>query len=516
MANEIEQREFAVIDCETSLIKDSEIPRTKFWGYADSRGYEYFRTTEKLLKFLKGQEPKTLLHHSNFDVIQLLIDGTRLEILKSHDQRLIKCKMQNHILLNSLSCFPVALKKIFKAFGFTKTDLGELRKRNYEDCVNGLKCFMELDQVFQELVLVSPLNRGTIAATGFAAAEKFAGKMPKDLRFLEAYRGGRVEVFDMRKLNCSNYDIHSSYPQSFMECPGNDELWRVRVKTRDWHCPLYDTSNTDMLLFPNGVFESYVFRSNWERYIEPNSENTSIRILSRDRIDFSWIVQLRELVKTIYEKKRISEGAIELCCKLLLNSLYGRIGLRGESERARILDYRPDADDITVYPLGKKRWLAFDKIERESRSNFPFAAFITDNARARLFAAFKRNDPAYGDTDSIFTTVTKQRFNETRGDGLGEWGDKGHSEPFEAFNVKDYRHGCFACYHTGKVNGKKCETCHGTKFIGVRKGGDEHTIWTLKQFARGKTAQLITRTRQTGLRKRIVNQNLTTDPLVVG
>lgn len=493
MANEIEQREFAVIDCETSLIKDGEIPRTKFWGYADSRGYEYFRTTEKLLKFLKGQEPQTLLHHSNFDVIQLLIDGAKLQILKSHNQRLIKCKLGEHILLNSLSCFPVKLAKIFAAFGFTKTDLDDLRKRNIEDCVNGLKCFLELDQVFQDLVCVSPLSKGTIAATGFSAAEKYAGKMPKDLRFLEAYRGGRVEVFDLREQQCSNYDIHSSYPQSFMECPEIDDLLEVEVRTKDWHCPLFDSSRDDMLLFPNGKFRSWVYRSNLERYVLPVAEKTSIKIISRHRIDFSWIRQLRELVKIIYEKKRVSDGAIELCCKLLLNSLYGRIGLRGESERARILDYRPDADDITVYPLGKKRWLAFDKIERESRSNFPFAAYITDNARCRLFYAFKRNYPAYGDTDSIFTSLGKSRFCEPLGDALGQWGYNGRDN-FQAMNVKDYIFG-------GKT---------------VRKGGMQNTIWTLKQFARGKTAQLITRTRQTGLRKRIVNQNLTTDPLVVG
>lgn len=493
MENEIEHsRDFAVVDVETSLITDGEIPRTKFWGYADRDGYKCFPTTDKLTKFLRSIPPKTLLHHSNFDVIQMLIDGANLQILKSHNQRLIKCKIGEHILLNSLSCFPVKLAKIFAAFGFTKTELGNLKKRNYEDCVNGLKCFLELDQVFQQLVFVSPLNRGTIAATGFAAAEKFAGKMPKDLRFLEAYRGGRVEVFDMREKQCSNYDIHSSYPQSFVECPPFDDLLEVDVKTKDWHCPLFDSRSNDMLLFPNGKFRSWVYRSSLERYVIPVAEKTSIKIISRHRIDFTWLLQLKELIKTIYEKKRLSDGAIELCCKLLLNSLYGRIGLRGESERARILAYRPDADDITVYPLGKKRWLAFDKIERESRSNFPFAAFITDNARGRLFHAFKRNDPAYGDTDSIFTTTGKQKFKETLGDGLGEWGYNGRDK-FQALNVKDYIFG-------GKT---------------VRKGGMQNTIWTLKQFARGKTAQLITRTRQTGLRKRLVNSDMTTEPLVV-
>lgn len=520
-----EEREYAVIDVETSNIADGEIPRTKFWGYADSRGYECFKTTAKLLKFLGTVEPKTLLHHSNFDVIQLLVDGCRdIKILKSHNGRLIKCTLENrHVLLNSFSAFPVALKKIFKAFGFNKTELDQLAKRNYEDCVNGLKCFLELDEVFQSLVFVSPLRRGTIASTGFGAAEKHAGKMPKDLRFLEAYRGGRVEVFNMRAVRAANYDIHSSYPASILECPATDYLLHVRVKTKDWHCPLFDAGSDEMLLFPNGSFESYVFQSNWEKYYEPYVDKTSIKILSRERIDFSWLCQLKELVRTIYDKKAASDGAIELCCKLLLNSLYGRIGLKGESERARLLDYIPDGDDITVHFLGGGQWLCFDKVQRESRSNFPFAAYITDNARGRQFSALKRNEPLYTDTDSVFTKLKLSQFRDAKGDNCGEWGtkfyrrcltcgelffdsdtcskkhpgsestDKQVYEKFIALNVKDY-----------KWADKE-----------VRKGGTEKDIWTMKKFAAGETAKHVVRTRRTQLRKRQVLPNGDTEPHTV-
>jgi len=459
------------------------------------------------------------------------VDGARdIKILKSHNGRLIKCALQNHYLLNSFSCFPVALKKIFAAFGFEKTDLSQLAKRNYEDCVNGLKCFLELDALFQTLVSVSPLRRGTIAATGFGAAEKFAGRMPKDLRFLPAYRGGRVEVFDTRQANCAFYDIHSSYPQSFIDAQETETLLHVRVKTRDWHCPLFDASNNEMLLFPNGTFDSWVYQSTWEKYIEPYAEKTSIKVLKKSKIDFRWLCELKELVRKIYDKKAASDGAVELCCKLLLNSLYGRIGLRGESERVRILDYRPDGDDITIYFLGRKRWLAFDKIERESRSNFPYAAFITDNGRGRLFQSFKRNSPLYGDTDANATRIKLSGFAETIGNGLGEWGTffyylcntcgeyfvpwgecpKGHAlkrngqknytktnrqvvEPFRAVNVKDYTWG-----------GKE-----------VRKGGSEKTIWTMKKFAAGESATHVVRTRKTGLRKRLVMPNGETMPLTV-
>src|SRR4051812_24766456 len=108
-----EPRPYAVADVETTRIADGEKPKTKFWGFADAGRYESFKTTKQFLRFLKGEKPRTILHHYNFDVIQLLKDGCDdLKILKSHNGRLIKCKLGEHYLLNSYSCFPVKLEKI--------------------------------------------------------------------------------------------------------------------------------------------------------------------------------------------------------------------------------------------------------------------------------------------------------------------------------------------------------------------------------------------------------------------
>lgn len=524
--------DYAVIDVETTFIKDGEVPKTLFWGYADSRGYKYFATTNALLKFLRHETPKVLLHHSNFDIIQLLVDGCRdIDILKSHNGKLIKCKLQNHTTINTYSVFPVSLKKIFAAFGFKKTDLGRLKQRNYEDCVNGLSCFLQMDALFVKLVGVSPLQKGTIAATGFSAAEKYAGRMPKDLRFLRAYRGGRVEVYDTRVYcrknelyqrairrglctkdvcrvsnDASKYDIHSSYPTSFVDAPKTTKLLQVEIKTKDWYCPLFDANEDQMLIFPNGIFSSYVYSDTLEKYVEPVAEKTTIRIKSRHRIDLCWIVELRGLIQTIYDKKSISTGGIELCCKFLLNAMYGRIGLRGESERAKILDYKPDGDDITIHYLGRKRWLAFYKVTSECRSNFPFAAYITDNARARLFVALKRNAAIYGDTDSVVSN--QPSFIGDVSNKLGGFENEGRGA-FCSRNVKDYWNSCYDC------DGKGCKKCE-KGFISTFKGGTDYTLWTFKQFAKGKTAEDVHRERVATLRKRIVNHDGTTDPLTYG
>jgi hypothetical protein len=542
-----EPRDYAVIDVETSLITDGEIPKTKFWGYADESRYEYFKTTKELLRFLRmKKKPLTLLHHSNFDIIQLLVDGADMTILKSHNGKLIKCQLGKHYTANTFSVFPVGMASIFKAFGYEKTSLEKLEKRNYEDCVNGLKCFLELDSIFKELVNVSPLGKGTIASTGFAAAELQAGRMPKNLSHLAAYRGGRVECFDLRLYtndandrdwffenwrmetngkdfpfdvvgkNCLKADIHSSYPKSFLDAPKKTELLKVKVTTKDWHAPLFDSSVTDMLLFPNGTFSSYVFSDVWERYIEPYAEKTKIKILQKIKIDLSWLNRLQSLIERMYSLKLTSTGGIQIATKFLLNSLYGRIGLKGETERARILNYEIDGDNIQCLPIGHGRFLIFDKIQREPRANFPFAAYITDNARGRLFKSFKRNSPVYGDTDANFSPINRSDFQEPLGDGCGDWGYEG-SELFQCQNVKDYIHGCYKCGHKGILNnGKECPACKGEGFCKVRKGGMDLTVWTLKNFAKGKTAEDVHRERRSGLRKRMVHSDGTTSPINVG
>ena len=486
-------RDYAVLDVETTMIKDGEIPKTKFWGLYDGHTYRKFNTTNALLRYLEKARPLTLLHHSNFDVIQLLVDGADIAILKSHNNRLIKCSLGDHVLLNSYSCFPISLAQVFAAFGYKKSSLGQLEKRNYDDCVLGLECFLKLDSLFEQLAGVSVLQKGTIAATGFGAAEKIAGRLPKDLRFLDSYRGGRVEVYDTRSTFAGKFDICSSYPESFVECPKQSKLLLVKVKTSDFYAPLFDRNNIEMLHFPNGVFSSYVYSDVLEKYILPNSPKTKIKIIRSSKIDLEWITRLKGFVLTIYEKKQNSTGGIRLVCKLLLNSLYGRIGLKGESERARVLNYRPDGDDIAVYYLGRKRWIAFDKILRPSRSNFPFAAYITDNARGRLFQGFTRNNALYGDTDSIFSKVSKQTFSEPIGNALGQWDYQGR-EKFQATNVKDYTFG-------------KDE---------VRKGGGDFVTWTLKKFAQKKSAESVHRTRQTSLRKRVVLADGSTRPHIIG
>lgn len=501
---------YAVMDVETTEIKAGERPRTLFWGYADEKiGYRRFNSTEKFTRFLQILPPRNIIHHFNYDVIQLLRDGYhQIEFNRSHNGKFILTKLAGrHTALNSGAIYPVGLGEIMKAFGYDKTPLDQLEKRNYEDCVLGLECFLKLDQMFVDLIGQSPLRRHTIAATTFAAAEAFAGKMPKDLSYVEAYRGGRVEVFDTREHLAKRYDIKSSYPAAFFDCPEESELLTVRVNSKDHWGPLACKDYTERLVFPSGQFESYVYRDVLDRYILPNAPGLSVTVLDKTRIDLRWLQGVRPLIQKLYILKNAyaKNSAQNLLGKLGLNSCYGRIGLKGLSERCELLPYFPqNRNGATVCQLGWKHYLVWYNQQHEPRSNFPLASYITDNGRGRLYEGIVKTTALYCDTDAVDTDTEAKPG--TIGNDLGNWAfDK--EERFKAGNLKDYRRGNQVWPHTGEP------WQWGQRHV---KGGEVNLQWTLKLMASGEPARRVEKTFSGELKKRKLLPDGTTIPLEYG
>jgi hypothetical protein len=193
----------------------------------------------------------------------------------------------------------------------------------------------------------------------------------------------------------------------------------------------------------------------------------------------------------VYALKSVNgKNAKAVACKLLLNSTYGRIGLRPEREIVRVSDRVCGGRELVWCELPNGMVLNFCKIFTKPKSNYPFAAYITDNARGRLYAAFVKMQALYGDTDSVFS---RKRFGLQIGGDLGEWKHEGN-EYFQAQGVKDYR--------------------FGDKEI--LKGGKHFYQWTLKTLAQGRNVREIQRTRKTPLEKRVLHLDGSTSPLIVG
>jgi hypothetical protein len=481
-----------IIDVETTELKHGEWPKTKFWGFYDGQDYRRFESTKLLCRFLRSQKPMRLFHHYNFDVLQLLLDGAPAKIVKTHNSRIIATQLGKHRLVNSFSLYPVSLGKILAAFEIKKISLDKLEERNYSDCVDGLNCIVKLSAEIESVCGVNPLTKETIGGVGAAAAKLVAGSMPIDLRFIESFRGGRVEVYDTRKQMATLFDVNSSYPFSICQAQEKMTLLKVRVKTNDWFCPFFDSRNFERLEFPNGDFNSWIFADTLERYIIPNSKHTKIHIIKRVNIDGAWLVRLQDYTRSLFELKQRHAGTGRgEACKFLLNSTYGRIGLRPEREICIVTDRVAAGRNVLWTELPNGMFISFFKIKTEPKSNFPLAAFITDNARGRLYEAFVKTKAIYGDTDSVFSPLEKAKGLYV-GTGLGDWKNKGCAT-FQAHSPKDYTFGSKT----------------------VLKGGKQSFQWTLKRLVAGKPVALVERTRRTSLEKRRLLADGTTEPNIV-
>ena len=124
----------------------------------------------------------------------------------------------------------------------------------------------------------------------------------------------------------------------------------------------------------------------------------------------------REYIDTLYkmrlEAKAEKNGVSDLLCKLLMNSCYGRMALRKESETLSIFsgDEGNDFKTHSEFKMGDN-WVRIMKKKEEldkSFSNVAISAWVTAQARIHLHKILMKckDTVYYCDTDSIFTSET--------------------------------------------------------------------------------------------------------------
>ena len=490
----------AALDYETTLFKHGRIPRTKLVGFYDGKIYRNFCNTLAYDRFLSRTHRRfRILHHGGFDVLQAMQDGARIRILRAHKQRIIKSVWRGHTLQNTVAMLPMTLAEIMQAFGLKKVSLTHLRERNESDCISLYQCVNALDSYCKQACGVSLLDCGTLAATGMKAAERVAGKMPISHEWPQAKRGGHTEIFATGVFDIDEYDINSSYPYSILDAPAKSKLLHVWVKSLDPYGPLFDARVTERLLFPQGKFESYVYEDVLHRYILPHATCLRLQIVRELPVDLSWLVALKPFVEKLYNLKRNADNAaVKLMAKLILNAFYGRIGLRGDREIPIYAKRVASGDDLTYYSLANGGFISFKTVKGSMQFNSPLAAYITDNARGRWYAAAVQNNALYGDTDSIFVRHGQQ-FIGSIGSACGEWKLEA-SRTVKLIGNKNYQ----ILDSLGRVH-------HS-----VLKGGRKHYQWTLKSsLALGKVVEVV-RKQGRVIHKRTFDDNGQSVPLKVG
>lgn len=330
-----------------------------------------------------------------------------------------------HLLGSSLKelarAFNVKHQKLTPPDFKSMKDTPEVRRYCLQDCralYEVIEKFCDWDFV-KQTGLKMTLPQQAYYIFRLLLTEKMTGLEPyeeKELR--ESYHGGRVEVFQTFGKNLNFYDVNSLYPyvmRNFDYPNGIPEIkneyttkrlgvWKVLLDVPRVWLPILPRTIENKLCFPSGVFSGWFTTPELEM-----AKERGAKILKTYKgYVFPYTVRpFNRFIETFYSIKQRSEkgGADYLISKLLMNSLYGKFGMKRERDQIVMTHpneafekgYIPYDDDLDLYlrPTISKAQYVLPHI----------AAYITSYARLELYRWMEQcgTDLFYCDTDSIIT-----------------------------------------------------------------------------------------------------------------
>lgn len=242
----------------------------------------------------------------------------------------------------------------------------------------------------------------------------------------KTYFGGRVEIFKMYGENLNYYDVNSLYPAMMlkdMPCGAAVETLEFHkdkigfyqidaVIPEKLHIPPLPTIVKEKLFFPVGRGEFYVTSADLELLTALKIKFTIKKgvVFTKKKAIFKGFIEAMWKIRQSFPKGSMDNEI----AKLLMNSTYGKTGMKRENEELIFSDkpeigWRVYDEDFGLYTR-----------DTESRSPFilPYlASYITSLARNELYRLMIKagfENVYYCDTDSIITSTKMPT-----GEGLG-------------------------------------------------------------------------------------------------
>ncbi len=275
----------------------------------------------------------------------------------------------------------------------------------------------------------------------------------KDIFIRKSYRGGSADVYKPYLINGFHYDVNSLYPyimQKFDMPIGTGE-WTTEIDINNFfgfikvevtspkymHKPFLNYYHKDYgLITPVGCWTEVYFSEEIKHAITLGYTFKFLRGISYNRG-----ILFDKFIKYLYELRLQNEKGtpLNLLIKLLMNSLYGRFGMKSDILKSKIIDNNEINKYVSIYdvtnisnfefkslisyyntPVKEKldvllnnnyltlndynKYLKKDSFSLNESSAVQIASAIT--AYSRIFMdKFKRSselDVYYSDTDSIF------------------------------------------------------------------------------------------------------------------
>jgi hypothetical protein len=452
------ESKFYVIDVETRGL--SPKPENFIFGVIYGKDYmRVCRSPEEMRvfldsKFFRGK--KIFAHNAEFDLSAIYGNIYKdLDDTAVFNGKFIFANSKNTTFCCSTNLFPTSVKKIGEIIGLPKLDIDDEYTKagttHYIKITDKMikYCIRDCEIVYKALLNLFEFIGGLKITIASSAMHLFRSQFLDEPiyynpelqhHFFESYFGGRTEVFRMGECKAKVYDINSLYPDTMKKeifpNPANliykenislelfDSLLlkyegcaKVLIDHKDTYLGFIPIKKDNKLIFPTGIF--------WATINFPELrfalETETINILS-----VSWACYsvgeksiFEKYVDVLYNLKNTAINEIMIVIyKLLLNSLYGKFGMK-KKYKTKYYEYIP-YDLLEKYDNEHKIYIIKlfntertdcyiqvedEKLENSYNSIPSYASYVTSYSRIKLLKGListQFNNLVYCDTDSLF------------------------------------------------------------------------------------------------------------------
>ena len=394
----------------------------------------------------RGAGVRCYAHNLAYDIGNIWRDRLDELDLTMVGNRLVRARWKNIVLLDSSNMWPMPLAKVGKSVGLAKMDFApDSEEYVFRDVEIVIKAMDLAEQIAADHGSEMKSTLGSLAVSIWNGpviqGANWQCAVP-DIR--EAYYGGRVELFrpELRGDDLWYTDINSLYPSVMLNAfPDGADLWfgeadqkaaeRLLLSDADlWgvarveleiplNCMIAPLPvrrpKSGEVCFPVGSVSGWWTVHEIRRAIRMGArklvfhEGFGSRTATLCYADF--VRTFYRLRKEELDKPEPDEGKT-LFYKLLMNNLYGQLGMRGNVTRSLLLRedmVEPDEDGNLILmrpgvPYGTKI-LTDVQMPLPDHVNYLHAAYVTSYARLRLMDFMEKvgdDNLVYCDTDSLF------------------------------------------------------------------------------------------------------------------
>lgn len=443
---------------------------------------------EPFFQWLEDRGPNTWMYAHNlaYDIGNIWRDRLDDLDVTMVGNRLVRARWKNITLVDSSNMWPMPLKKIGEAVGLKKLDM-DIHSLEYvfRDVEIVLKAMDVAEEIASKYGCDMKSTLGSLSIGIWSGPVMGGGNWQCAIPVTrEAYYGGRVELFktDASGPDIWYTDINSLYPaQMLKKFPASADLWFGCDSLDDAERLLLDTGKSlygvakvdlvvpDSLLiaplpvkregtgevcFPIGDVSGWWTTHEIRHALKMGCRFVKLHDCYGSRKGEAYY---KDFVETFYRLRQAEldrpggkDGARALFFKLLMNNLYGQLGMRGSVTRSINLTeemVEPDEDGNLILmrdgiPFGGKL-LTEVEIPLPDHVNYMHAAYVTSYGRLTLMDYMARvgaENLIYCDTDSIFFQWRGDSLPFPLSTNLGEMKLEDRPKWVEARSPKMYRY----------------------------------------------------------------------------